>query len=408
MASTRKRHWVSKKTGKTLSGWVVDYRDQLGRRKVKQFRSKADATAWLEGTNVHAIPAPPIQKTVSEAAQAWLERAESNELERSTLENYKWVLGTINPLLGHILVDQLTTEQIVIFRKQLAADKTPEMARRSVHYLKMVLNYAVDCGWATRNVASKLKASPSARQKMATRRNDLQIPTVAHLRSILKACDRQTRVGQPRMRLRTRLALLVLIVTGMRPSEMRGLPWRCVNLKTLQIRISQRADKYSKIGPCKTTAAYRTLPIGPRLAAELETWRKVCPPSEGDLVFPTRNGTPLGHRCLMQDWETLKRTAGLKRARGNDHPSIPFPRYRLYDLRHLRASWWIFERLDLKSLTTRLGHSSIQMTFDTYGHLITDAEKELVLKTSLEEALYMEATPTQHDIPDLLAGDENS
>ena len=68
-------------------------------------------------------------------------------------------------------------------------------------------------------------------------------------------------------------------------------------------------------------------------------------------------------------------------------------RYRFYDIRHFRASWWIYQKLNIKSLTTRFGHSSIQMTFDIY---VTDAEKDHVVATALEDVLYSEATRMQH------------
>lgn len=409
MVSIRKRQWTSPQ-GKKQTGWVVDFRDGFGRRKAKQFRSQAEARKWVERSDLRSPETVSCRKTVADASQAWVERGEAEQLERSTLDQYRHVLNNhVRPYLGHVPLDQLTREQIVAFRKQLAEAKTPETARRAVHTLKMVLNYAVDSDWVARNVAWKLKSAPSARHRIAARKTNLRIPSLSDLREALKACDRRTQGGPPRMRQRTRVMLLVLIETAMRPSEARGLAWSHVRLHKREIEIAQRADRWGVIGPCKTVNGFRVVPISPRLASELQAWREACPASDRDLVFPTTRGKPLAHRNLGREWSKIQLAAGLTRCRSQlGGMQRLAPRYQLYDIRHFRASWWIYERIDLKSLTTRLGHSSIQVTFDIYGHVITDAEKDQVLATALEDVLYTEATPMQHEIPDTLKGDEKA
>lgn len=62
-------------------------------------------------------------------------------------------------------------------------------------------------------------------------------------------------------------------------------------------------------------------------------------------------------------------------------------RYGLHALRHAAASAWIKQGIDLKRLQVWIGHATIQLTIDTYGHLITDAQGDAVLAGGAEAAL---------------------
>ena len=59
----------------------------------------------------------------------------------------------------------------------------------------------------------------------------------------------------------------------------------------------------------------------------------------------------------------------------------------LHDLRHAAASLWIEQRVEPKRVQTWLGHHSIQVTFDTYGHLFEATERESSVAAAIEKAL---------------------
>ena len=66
---------------------------------------------------------------------------------------------------------------------------------------------------------------------------------------------------------------------------------------------------------------------------------------------------------------------------------------RLYPLpRHAAASLWIEHGLNGKRVQTLMGHSSIQVTFDTYGHLFDQAQKDADDAAAIERALFADAT----------------
>jgi integrase len=102
----------------------------------------------------------------------------------------------------------------------------------------------------------------------------------------------------------------------------------------------------------------------------LREWRIACPRSDLDLVLPDRRSKPLSHMSMMGIWRPAQIAAGVTNAAGT------LPKYSgLHSLRHFYASWCINRRADgglelpIKVVQGRLGHATIQMTADTYGHL---------------------------------------
>ena len=53
---------------------------------------------------------------------------------------------------------------------------------------------------------------------------------------------------------------------------------------------------------------------------------------------------------------------------------------------------WIEEKLNAKHIQTLMGHSSIQMTFDTYGHVFERAQHDARDASAIERAIYSDAT----------------
>jgi integrase len=109
----------------------------------------------------------------------------------------------------------------------------------------------------------------------------------------------------------------------------------------------------------------------------------------GGLVFAGRNGGPLSHNAVIRhSWHPLQLRAGLVAA-GRDADGKPQPKYSgIHALRHFFASWCINRRADgglelpLKVVQGRLGHSSVAMTADVYGHLFPRGDDADELKAA--------------------------
>jgi len=134
--------------------------------------------------------------------------------------------------------------------------------------------------------------------------------------------------------------------------------------------VRQRVDQYREFGAPKSEAGERTIPLPPMVTNTLREWKLVCPKSALDLVFPTGNGTPENHaNVINRGLIPAQIAAGVMTPEGGAKYTG------LHALRHFYASWCVNAVADgglglsAKAAQGRLGHSTIVMTLDTYGHL---------------------------------------
>jgi integrase len=102
--------------------------------------------------------------------------------------------------------------------------------------------------------------------------------------------------------------------------------------------------------------------------------------TEEDFVFPSERGTPLDGGNMVKRYFT----PALRRAK--------LPTIRFHDLRHTYASLLIAEGAHPKLISEQLGHASVQITLDRYGHLMDQSYGDA--SAALEAALFGSAART--------------
>jgi integrase len=354
--SVRKRAWVTRH-GESREAWIVDYIDQDGDRHIETFQRKKDAEAHHDKVRldvrrgVHTAPSKSI--TVAEAAEAWIKRVEAEGRERGTLAQYRQhVKLHIAPRIGRLKLAHLTPARVEGFRDDLVANLSRPMARKVLTSLKSLLKAAKHA-----HVAADVSVG---RSKRAERRLEVgrDIPTPAEVKRIIEAAK-----SSPRMS----ALLLTAALCGLRASELRGLRWSDVDFRAGELHVRQRADRYNAIGQPKSASSTRTVPLPPEVVAALKVWRLACPKGELDLAFPSAVGTIQYHRNMLDTLAPVLLVAGVVRGKK--------PKYGLHAFRHFFASWCINRRADggrelpAKVVQGLLGHGSIVMTLDRYGHL---------------------------------------
>jgi len=159
------------------------------------------------------------------------------------------------------------------------------------------------------------------------------------------------------------------LFTGMRRSELLALRWQDVDFILSQVYIS-RSLHHLRDGSIvfrspKTAKGKRTVALPPSAILllkehyekqKLERAMLGTPLSDDDLVFSYPDGNPLLPDTVTYVWIKLVRRAGLKPIR-------------LHDARHSHASLMLKQGVHPKIVQERLGHSSIQITLDTYSHV---------------------------------------
>lgn len=386
MASIRKRSWTTPE-GATKTAWLVDYRDQSGKRRAKQFARKKDAEQYADRTRTEVRQGTHTHDrdsiTVAIAAGLWIAAAEAEDLERSTIKRYRELADLhIKPRFGVLKLTALTKPLVQDFRLELLQSKSRAMAAKILRALSAILNNAMEIGAINQNVAAMVKVG-----KLKREAEKIIVPDRADLKAMIKAA---TETERP--------FILTAITTGLRSSELRGLRWQDIDLAAGTITVRQRADQWGQIGPPKSEAGKRTIPIPPELVSELKAWKLRSPISRIDLAFPSSTGTPLRHNNMLRRiFFPLQVRAGLgvPKMDAKGAPTVDEQgehvltgKYGFHSLRHAAASGWIESNIDLKRLQVWIGHENIRLTLDTYGHLLKNADKDAELALMASRDLF--------------------
>ncbi len=157
----------------------------------------------------------------------------------------------------------------------------------------------------------------------------------------------------------------VAIRCGLRQGELLGLRWKDIDLDRRALHVAGQLKDKAHAARGKTPRARRTVPLSADTVDALR-WHKLNQAEEkaispdgwnaAGLVFVSENGTPLGPRNVDRQFDALLRRAQL-------------PDIRFHDMRHTYAALSIAANVDIYTLSRRMGHSSISVTADRYGHL---------------------------------------
>ncbi|MGO8645146.1 tyrosine-type recombinase/integrase [Rhizobium ruizarguesonis] len=375
MATVRKRLLPS---GKQV--WQADYRDGAGKRRSKQFTLKKEADAFLVSARgevakgVHVAESASI--TVETAAKAWIKRAETEGLERSTIASYQQHVDLhIVPRIGATKLSKMTVPNVHDFADELGQDLSRAMVKKVLGSLSGIFTEALRTGKAAQNPVAAVKIKLSKRDAARA-----EMPTKAELRAILNATPEKHKPF-----------IWTAAFTGLRASELRGLPWSDVDLDGKILHVRQRADPYNVIGKPKSEAGTRDVPLAPSVVSALRAWKEKCPKGDLDLVFPNGAGNVESHANLLNRvfWP-IQVTAGVSVKTDKvekDGQPLMDAKYSLHALRHAAAALWIEQNATPKRIQMLMGHSSIQMTYDTYGYLFDAREDDQAAITAIEERL---------------------
>lgn len=378
--SIRKRTWTTSK-GEQRTAWNVDYVDATGKRRLKTFEKKKDADAFQATAKVEVRAgvhvADSASVTVEKAAKFWITSAEAAGLERTTVANYQTHIDLhIVPFLGQMKLSALNVPTVRNFEDQLReGGRTASTIKKVLVSLGSLLADAQERGLVGRNVIRELKGRRKGTEKRLLERHKGKlkvgedIPTREDIKAFVAALGG-----------RWRPLFLTAIFTGLRASEIRGLTWPNVDFEKRQITVQQRADRFNEIGKPKSVSSERHVPMPPIVVNALKEWKLACPRGELGLVFPNGLGNveTIGN-IVKRGLQPIQVAAGISRDTGKkdeNGDAIFAAKYPgMHALRHFYASWLINRKEDgglglpPKVVQERLGHSSITMTMDTYGHL---------------------------------------
>jgi integrase len=342
----------------------------------RTFSSLAQARRWrqeaqvaLRGRELDA-PSPLL---LSEAAEQWLDgarrgvvRTRSGErFKPSAIRSYEAALrNVLLPELGHLRLTAITRARIQDLADSLLREgKAPATVANAILPLRAIYRRLVDREQLTLNPTERLSL-PRDRGKRD------RIAEPGELSALLAALDDSHRV-----------LWATAAYTGLRRGELQALRWETVDLAAGILRVERSWDRVAGLVEPKSRTGRRKVPIPgalvPELVAHLSRQR-----AGAEFVFEGPGGRPFDPSNLIRTAKRAWRNAGLK--------PLGF-----HEARHTYASLMIAAGVNAKALCSYLGHSSITVTIDRYGHLMPGNEREAAerLDAYLDGARGADAAP---------------
>lgn len=362
-----------KKGRKYYCVWRVN-----GRQKWKAFDKRKEAERYLT-TVVKATHDGTYQDVqplgMKEVFDCWLDnslrlRIKQGLLKDSTAKSYRSMLEThLRPAFGGCRSDRLTHAVAAAWARRMA-DEIAEGNIAPKFYNNLL--HAI-LTWARHPAQGYLAHDPLIGLK--------RLPKPRIEREFLDLREIQTLLGAATPPDDT--VLHMAIYTGLRRGELFALQWGDVDWGTGKDggRIWVKRSLYQgKITTPKTESSIRVVDVPQRTLDELGVYREMFPPRDGGFILRTVKGTPIDpDSWYKRRFLLILERAGLRQVG-------------LHALRHTYASLLINQGESIKYVSKQLGHASIQITADLYGHLFR--ETSISAMRRLEQSMIGGAFPS--------------
>lgn len=182
--------------------------------------------------------------------------------------------------------------------------------------------------------------------------------------------------------LKYKLIVHFAIAGGLRRSEILGIKWSNVDFNSNIVKLSTSSLQTPTIGyeegDLKTPTSHRSIYMPSTTMELLKYYHKITPNTDNNFVFVNDRGVRKGKRLCPG---TVTRWFRLFRAKVGLPPEVP-----LHGLRHTSATILIAEGINIKNVSSRLGHSNVDTTLNVYSHALTNVDR--LASDTLEKCLY--------------------
>ena len=336
-------------------------------RRVRKFviaETRAEANAKLAPllkARDERRPVPDQRTKLGPFLRQWLDEVAKPTVRASTFSSYDGIVRLhLVPDLGRIALAKLTPTDV---QRLLNAKRTAGLSPRRVAYIHAVLRRALVTaerwGLVSRNVV-KLVDPPRAQD------HEIRPLTPEEARRLIDAAVDD----------RLQALYLTALATGLRQGELLALRWLDVDLETRRLSVRHtlaRVDGRLVLLEPKTERSRRTLVLPEVAVTALRAHRTrqrmerlVAGSRWHDTghVFTTTVGTPIEAARVTRAFH-----AALIRA--------DLPPSRFHDLRHAAATYLLAQGFTLEDVKNLLGHSSITLTSNTYGHVLERRQEQV-------------------------------
>jgi integrase len=359
--------------------WIfINHKGQRKAVKVgSESAAKKAAKKMEEGFAVGAVlPGPKAKVLFRVQYEKWIGQHVGMSCQVSTVETYgdTWS-NHIKDHFGNLTLDAIDRE---VIREFYRVKKEEGYAKATIKNMRNVISGVIELAIEDKIVESNPALNSGKYLKDARGKREAEFLTQEEGRLLLNAAKKYP-VLYP--------FFLTALRTGLRQGELIGLRWDDIdwNGKYLTVKrtIYRREAKTPKSGKV------RKVDVSDQLLSVLRDHKKAAAAmalkagkSLPEYVFTTRNQTAFEPSWVRDVFGKCLRASGLR--------AVPF-----HALRHSFASALIGNGAPLAYVSQQMGHSSIRITVDVYGHLVPGANRDEVNK--LDDAGYTpkSATPAQ-------------
>lgn len=348
----------------------------------KTFKNEAEAKAWRQDAagavrrgEIRATSAPLLDTAIAEMVNAMDagtfrtrgRRPFKPTTRRAAEQNYRL---RVADRYGRVRIDRLDHLELQEFVDELdAAGMNPSTIEAAILPLRLLFRWARAKGIVGVDPTDGLELpEKSSRQRIPPSPGD-----AARLLAVVPDLDRPV--------------WATAMLAGTRRGELLGLDWEHVDLKAGVLHVKRSYDPTSgTFGRPKSKHGVRGIPITAALAPYLREHALRSGRRSG-LVFGATGERTLDSRRLQLRADAAWEAAGLERVT-------------LHGCRHLYASMSIAAGVNAHALCRYMGHSSIAVTFDLYGHLFpgNEGEAAALLDSYLEKAFQPNDQPARSAI----------
>jgi integrase len=346
-----------------------------GKRKRKSFYGATAAEVQvqlLQARSDHSrgLPVAIERQTVEQYLDHWLEHTVKAKAKPRSHESFSTIARLhIKPALGRIQIQKLAPQHI---QKLLDEKSKKGLSAQTVTNIRTVLRSAL-----SQALKWNLVSRNSAALVNAPRIPRLEVKPLdpENARKLIDAAKGS----------RFEAIYTVALTLGLRRGEVLGLRWSDVDFDSRTLRVNQSIQRLltgTESGPKSALLATETKTDGSRRrialpdsvirALRLQRARQAQHrlaagygwESGQDLIFTSQNGGPLEPKVLARDYKALLSKAGLS------------TNLRFHDLRHSAATLLLAQGVHPRAIMELLGHSSIAVTMNTYGHVLPAMMRE--------------------------------
>lgn len=360
-----------KKDGKQQYRVRINYVDQSGKpRQLTRVAYGATEAKDLERQLSEEIKktSPAARKTMKSLYDEYIEACKS-ELRESTWDKKRRMFeSTILPLVGDIKLDKFSVAAAQKFKTGIVSrDISRATAGNYCKELSAMLNFAVRMEYIPRNPMKKIGGIKSAELEAPEKK--VRYYTAEEFKEYIAAAKAAADERGNLIDHAYYIFFMVAFYTGMRKGEINALKWSDIDGNVIHVRrsITQKLRGEDRETPPKNQSSIRDIQIPTPLMNALKEHRSR---QESESGFTTDWRVCGGQSCL-RDTSIEKRNESFAKAAGLPHRTI-------HEFRHSHASLLANNGINIQEIARRLGHSQVEITWNTYSHLYPKEEERAI------------------------------